>query len=408
MNNDRLINEAKRCFQCKNPRCVNSCPINTPIPQIIKLFEENKIEEAGEILFNNNPLSVICSIVCPHEKQCIGNCIRGIKDEPVDFPKIEFFISDLYLKNIKFDNPNKLNKKVAIVGSGPSGITLAFILAQKGYDITIFEEKSSIGGVLRYGIPSFRLSRDILDIIEEKLISLDVKIRYNTLIGPVISIDKLLEDNYDAVFIGTGLWSPKPLNIKGETKGNVYYAIDYLKSPRSYNLGEKVIVIGAGNVAMDTARTAKYYGAKEVTVVYRRGFEDMTATQTEINHCIDEGVKFELFKSPVEILDEGVVFIDTKKLDNNLVNIEGTNKLIKADSILIAVSQIPKNDILSNAKDLEVDKDGLLITDELGNTTKKGVFASGDIVTGPKTVVLAVSNTKIVANTIDDYLKKLL
>lgn len=233
MNNDRLINEAKRCFQCKNPRCVNSCPINTPIPQIIKLFEENKIEEAGEILFNNNPLSVICSIVCPHEKQCMGNCIRGIKDEPVDFPKIEFFISDLYLKNIKFDNPNKLNKKVAIVGSGPSGITLAFILAQKGYDITIFEEKSSIGGVLRYGIPSFRLSRDILDIIEEKLISLDVKIRYNTLIGPVISIDKLLEDNYDAVFIGTGLWSPKPLNIKGETKGNVYYAIDYLKSPRS-------------------------------------------------------------------------------------------------------------------------------------------------------------------------------
>lgn len=159
---------------------------------------------------------------------------------------------------------------------------------------------------------------------------------------------------------------------------------------------------------MDTARTAKYYGAKEVTVVYRRGFEDMTATQTEINHCIDEGVKFELFKSPVEILDEGVVFIDTKKLDNNLVNIEGTNKLIKADSILIAVSQIPKNDILSNAKDLEVDKHGLLITDELGNTTKKGVFASGDIVTGPKTVVLAVANTKIVANTIDDYLKNIL
>lgn len=409
ISNDKLIEEANKCFQCKNARCRKSCPIDTPIPQIIELFKDGKIEQAGELLFNNNPLSVICSIVCPHEDQCAGNCIRGIKDEPVKFFDIESFISNLYLKNIKLEKNIELNKKIAIIGSGPAGITLAFILSRRGYNITIFEKRSSIGGVLRYGIPSFRLPTQILDDIEEKLIDLNVKIRYNTLVGPVITIDKLIEDGYNAIFIGTGVWNPKPLNIKGETFGHVHYAIDYLKSPESYKLGEKVIVVGAGNVAIDAARTAKYNGAKEVVIVYRRAFEDMTATKAEINDAKNEGIKFELFKSPVEIVDEGIIFIDTKKVgdeNNILVNVEGSEELMYADSVIIAVSQMPKNNIVSNTKNLETSKYGLLVTDELGNTTRSGVFASGDVVTGAHTVVEAVANAKIVANAIDNYCKE--
>lgn len=405
---NNLKEEANRCFTCKVPKCKKYCPIDTPIPEIIQLFKENKIEEAGEKLFNNNPLSAICAIVCPHEDQCLGNCIRGIKDEPVSFHEIERFISRNYLKNVKLKQEDKLNERIAIIGSGPAGISLALILAKKGYKITIFEKKSHIGGVLRYGIPKFRLPLDILDDIENILLDLNVKIRYNALVGPVITIDKLFEDGYDAVFIGTGVWNPKPLNIKGETFGHVHYAIDYLKSPNSYKLGDNVIIIGAGNVAMDAARTAKYYGSKNVTVVYRKDFEDMTATKVEINDAKEEGVNFELFKSPVEITDDGVIFIDTKKLDDErktMVNIEGSEKLIKADSVIIAISQSPKNNIVSNTTNLDTNKYGLIITDDEGHTTKEGVFASGDVVTGAKTVVEAVANAKKVANSIQEYLK---
>ena len=405
---NNLKEEANRCFTCKVPKCKKYCPIDTPIPEIIQLFKENKIEEAGEKLFNNNPLSAICAIVCPHEDQCLGNCIRGIKDEPVSFHEIERFISRNYLKNVKLKQEDKLNERIAIIGSGPAGISLALILAKKGYKITIFEKKSHIGGVLRYGIPKFRLPLDILDDIENILLDLNVKIRYNALVGPVITIDKLFEDGYDAVFIGTGVWNPKPLNIKGQTFGHVHYAIDYLKSPNSYRLGDNVIIIGAGNVAMDAARTAKYYGSKNVTVVYRKDFEDMTATKVEIDDAKEEGVNFELFKSPVEITDDGVIFIDTKKLDDErktMVNIEGSEKLIKADSVIIAISQSPKNNIVSNTTNLDTNKYGLIITDDEGHTTKEGVFASGDVVTGAKTVVEAVANAKKVANSIQEYLK---
>lgn len=377
---NNLKEEANRCFTCKVPKCKKYCPIDTPIPEIIQLFKENKIEEAGEKLFNNNPLSAICAIVCPHEDQCLGNCIRGIKDEPVSFHEIERFISRNYLKNVKLKQEDKLNERIAIIGSGPAGISLALILAKKGYKITIFEKKSHIGGVLRYGIPKFRLPVDILDDIENILLDLNVKIRYNALVGPVITIDKLFEDGYDAVFIGTGVWNPKPLNIKGETFGHVHYAIDYLKSPNSYKLGDNVIIIGAGNVAMDAARTAKYYGSKNVTVVYRKDFEDMTATKVEIDDAKEEGVNFELFKSPVEITDDGVIFIDTKKLDDErktMVNIEGSEKLIKADSVIIAISQSPKNNIVSNTTNLDTNKYGLIITDDEGHTTKEGVFEIG-------------------------------
>lgn len=409
MNLNILQEEVDRCLLCKKPRCRANCPIETPIPDIIELFKEGKIEEAGEILFNNNPLSAACGIICPHEDQCLGNCIKGIKSDPVKFHELETQISSQYLKNNKFNQELKLNDKVAIIGSGPAGITMAFILAKKGYKVTIFEKNSEIGGVLRYGIPDFRLNREILDNLEERLLDLNVKIRYNALIGPVLTIDKILEDGYKAIFIGTGVWNPKTLNIKGESLGHVNYAINYLKSPKSFRLGEKVIVIGAGNVAMDAARTAKHYGAKNVKVIYRKDFEHMTATKVEINDAKEEGVKFELFKSPVEIVDEGVVFIDTKIIEEDgktkMINIEGSEKLIKADSVIIAVSQSPKNNIVSNTENIETNRHGLIVIDDIGHTTKEGVFACGDVVTGARTVVEAVAHAKKVAQAIDDYCK---
>lgn len=406
---NQLHEEVSRCLSCKKPRCKAHCPVETPIPDIIELYKSGNIEEAGEILFNNNPLSAVCGVICPHEKQCLGNCIKGIKDKPVKFHELETHISSEYLKNAKFKQEQKLKDKIAIVGSGPAGITLAFNLAKRGYQITIFEKNSEIGGVLRYGIPDFRLSREVLDNIEERLLDLNVKIRYNALIGPVLTLDKLLEDGYKAIFIGTGVWNPKDIGIKGETLGHVHYAINYLKSPKSFRLGEKVIIIGAGNVAMDAARTAKYYGAKEVTVVYRKDFEHMTATNAEIEDAKEEGVKFELFKAPVEIVDEGAVFIDTKMIEEDgkskIINVEGSEKLMEADSVIIAVSQSPKNNIVSNTENLETNKYGLLIADEIGHTTREGVFASGDVVTGARTVVEAVAHAKKVADAIDEYCK---
>ena len=409
MNN--LLFEANRCYLCKNPRCKSNCPIDTPIPEIIELYKEGKIKEAGERLFKNNPLSLVCSIVCPHEDQCKGNCIRGIKDEPVRFCDIEREISTEYLNNISLVKEAELNERIAIVGGGPAGITIALILAKKGYKITIFDAHDKIGGVLRYGIPEFRLPKSILDKYEERLKELGVKIRPNTLVGPVLTLDKLFSDGYKAIFIGTGVWNPKTLDIKGESLGNVHYAIDYLKSPETYDLGKRVCVIGAGDVAMDAARVAKRNGANEVYILYRKGMENMPATKAELQGAINDGVKFELFKAPLELREDGVVYIETRnEIDENgkvnTVPIEGKEGLFKCDSIIIAVSQTPKNNIVSNTNGLETNKWGLLLTDEYGHTTKKGVFASGDVVTGAETVVRASANAKIVANEIEKYIKE--
>lgn len=407
-----LLEEANRCLKCKNARCQKNCPINTPIPEIISLFKENKIEEAGEILFNNNPLSAICAIVCPHENQCRGNCVRGIKGEPVHFNEIENEISSKYLENIKFDKPKSNGIKVAVVGSGPAGITVAFKLASKGYDVTIFEKNEKIGGILTYGIPEFRLPKKYIYMLEKHLKEVGVKIKLNTLIGKVVTLDNLNADGFKAIFIGTGVWNPRKLNIPGETLSHVHYAIDYLRSPSCYDLGDNVIVIGAGNVAMDAARSAKFYGSKHVSIFYRRDFEDMPATKHEIQEAREEDIMFNTFKAPVKITDDGIEFIDTKKIVNddgsiNLVNVENSNSFVKCDSILIATGQIPRDTIVKNNAGIEVKNGGLLLTDENGQTTREGVFACGDVSHGAKTVIEAVVSGKKIADSIDTYLKSI-
>lgn len=406
------LDEANRCLSCKNPRCKQHCPISTPIPEVIALYKEGKLKEAGEVLFKNNPLSLVCSIVCPHEDQCRGYCIKGIKDEPVRFHDIETEISTKYLEEMEIENTTKIKDRVAIVGGGPAGITIAFILSQKGYKVTLFDAHEKIGGVLRYGIPEYRLPNKMIDKIEERLLDSGVVIRPNTLIGPVITIDKLFSDGYKAIFIGTGVWNPKTLNIKGETLGNVHYAIDYLKSPNVYRLGKRVAVIGAGNVAMDAARVAKRNGADEVYILYRKGEEDMPATGDEIREAKEDDVKFKHFVAPLEITEEGVKLVRTENIkgeDGRVQTkiLEDKEEFFECDSTIIAVSQAPKNNIVSHTESLETNKWGLLVTDDQGHTTREGVFGSGDVVTGAKTVVEAVANAKIVANAIEARYSKL-
>lgn len=406
-----LNSEAERCLKCKAPKCKMHCPIGTEIPQVISLYQEGKLEEAGQILFKNNPLSAVCGIVCPHENQCKGNCIRGIKGEPVEFCKIEEEISVQYLKQVTVNRAPENGHMVAIVGSGPAGLTAAIRLAEKGYKVTIFESKDRIGGMLTYGIPEFRLSRTIIQDIENMLIQLGVTIKPNNKVGPVITLDKLLEDGYDAVFIGTGVWNPKCLNVKGETLGHVNYAVDYLANPSVHQMGDRVIVIGAGNVAMDAARTAKRSGAKEVQIVYRRGMENMTATKAEIKEAQEDGVLFNLYKSPIEITSRGVVFESTRLVEQEdgstrLEVVPDSRELMECDNVIISISQTPQSNIVATSPELKTEY-GLLVTDAYGRTTKPGVFACGDVVHGAKTVIEAVVAAKIVENTIDEYCRGL-
>lgn len=401
--------EADQCLLCKNARCQAYCPINTPIPEVIKLYQAGDICEAGALLFENNPLSVVCSMVCVHEEQCKGHCILGKKGAPISFYKIEEEVSMKFLNERTLLMGERNLQRVAIIGGGPAGITIAFIMARLGYDVTIFEAHNKIGGVLRYGIPEYRLSNHVVDLIEEKLTEVGVKIRPNTLIGPVITLDRLFEDGYSTAFIGTGVWNPKTLIIKGETLGNVHYAIDYLKSPEVYRLGSHVAVIGAGNVALDAARSAIRNGADKVTIIYRKGFDDMPATQQEIKEALDDGIGFELYQFPVEIKEEGVVIKSVKRIKdtNQFEEIEGSEKVFKADATIIAISQSPRNNIVANTTELSTNRLGLIVTDNFGRTTKEGTFASGDVVTGARTVVEAIAHAKIVATTMDAYCRSL-
>ncbi|MBQ7400162.1 MAG: NAD(P)-dependent oxidoreductase [Clostridia bacterium] len=402
-----VLDEANRCLQCKNPSCRKGCPINTPIPEVIALLKDNKLDEAGWLLFENNPLTTICSLVCNHEKQCEGNCVLNKKGTPVHFSAIENYISSAYApKMVK--GPAKSNgQRVAIVGSGPAGLTIAIILARYGYQVTIFESKDKIGGVLRHGIPEFRLPKSVLDDLQYRHIELKgIKIRPNIRIGDAIGIDDLFRDGYKAIFIGTGVWRPNTLHIKGETFGNVHFAINYLNNPSVYKLGEKVTIIGAGNAAMDVARTAVRSGSRQVTCFSLE--KKVAASDYEFSYAKLEGVNFMYNLKPVEILDDGVIFREViEHEDGSFEEVEGSDKVYSSDSVIIAISQGPRNIIVSTTTGLEASKSGLLVADEYGNTSRPGIFASGDVVNGARTVVEAVAHSKIVAETMHRYIQGL-
>lgn len=358
------------------------------------------------MLFENNPLSLICSLICNQENQCEGHCVLGKKNAPVLFGDIEHYISDAYLGKIDFGDIKKNGIKVGVIGSGPAGITIAIILARKGYDITIFESKEKIGGVLRYGIPEFRLPKHNIERYKEMLLSLGIKIRPNTLIGITITIDDLFRDGYQAIFIGTGVWRPKTLSIKGESLGNVHYAINYLTNPDVYMLGHSLNVIGAGNSAMDVARTAIRHGCGKVTVFSRS--EKIAASVTEVELAEIDGVEFITGVEPVEITDEGTIFAQTEcDSEGNRKRVEGSEKLYPASSTIIAVSQGPHNRIVSSTTGIDVTDRGLLVTNTFGKTTRDGIFGAGDVVLGARTVVEAVNYSKQVAEAMDEYLRSL-
>ncbi len=402
-----IMDEANRCLQCKVPQCQKGCPIHTNIPLAIRLLKENKLNEAGKMLFENNPLTTVCSLVCNHENQCEGHCVLGRKGAPVHFSSIENYISTTYANQMT-NGPAKSNgMRVAIIGSGPAGITIAIILARYGYQVTIFEGKDKIGGVLRYGIPEFRLPKSVLDDIEQRDLELKgIKIRPNTTIGGAIGIDDLFRDGYKAIFVGTGVWKPNTLHIKGETFGNVHFGINYLNNPDSYRLGKRVIVIGAGNAAMDVARTAIRKGVEHLTCFSIT--KEVATSHYEFSYAQLEGVQFEYNKRPVEIKDNGVIFIDViENEDGTFTDVEGTEKLYEADSTIISISQGPQNRIVNTTEGLKSTARGLLDADETGHTSRPGIFASGDVVNGARTVVEAVAHSKIVAESMHEYMQSL-
>lgn len=401
------MDEANRCLGCKVPQCQKGCPISTPIPEVIKLLKANKLDEAGKMLFENNPLTTVCSLVCNHENQCEGHCVLGRKGAPVHFSTIESYISTTYANKMTQGPAPSIGMRAAIIGSGPAGLTIAVILARYGYDVTIFEGKDKVGGVLRYGIPEFRLPKSVLDDFKYRHLDLKgIKFRPNTHIGGAIGIDDLFRDGYKAIFVGTGVWKPNALHIKGETLGNVHFGINYLNNPDSYQLGKRVIVIGAGNAAMDVARTAIRKGVQELTCFSIT--KQVAASKHEFSYAQLEGVQFEYNMAPVEIKDDGVIFKDViENEDGTFTDVPDSTHFFPADSVIISISQGPQNRIVNTTQGLAADKRGLLVADETGHTTRPGIFASGDVVNGARTVVEAVAHSKIVAESMHQYMQSL-
>ena len=399
-----IIDEANRCLNCKKPRCRQGCPVHTPIPEIIQLFNENKLMEAGEKLFENNPLSAICSTVCNHERQCAGNCVLGKKGNPIHFSSIENFISDAYLDRMTCERAKDKGKSVAIIGGGPAGMTAAMLLAKEGYGVTIFEAKDKIGGILQYGIPDFRLPKSILTRYKKKMLEMGIQIRPNTTIGGALKIEDLFRDGYSCVFIGTGVWRPKTLGIRGESLGNVHFGLDYLANPTAYNLGETVAVIGMGNAAMDVARTALRGGTQKV-MLFARG-KDAAASSHEMSYARLDGAEFIFGKAIDSITPEGPVFKNSIFDENDkVVGYSEETEQVHADSTIICVSQGPKNKLILTTKGLKGSDQGLLIVDENLMTTCKGVFAAGDVVHGSKTVVEAVEEAKKAVKAMIEYME---
>jgi len=430
---EMAIEEAKRCLNCKHKPCVGGCPVNVKIPEFIKLVSEGKFEEAYFKIRETNNLPAICGRVCPQESQCEKYCVRGIKGEPVAIGRLERFVADWYMANCKaeVERVSGNGKKVAIIGSGPAGLTCAADLAKMGYDVTIFEAFHTAGGVLMYGIPEFRLPKDLVQKEIDNVRKLGVDIKTNMVIGRVLSLDELMEDEgFDAVFIGTGAGLPSFMGIPGENLNGVYSANEFLtrinlmkayKFPEydtPIKVGKNVAVVGGGNVAMDAARSAKRLGAENVYIVYRRSEAEMPARLEEVHHAKEEGIIFKNLTNPIRILgtEEGwvngmeCIRMELGEPDSSgrrrPVPVAGSEHIIDVDTVVIAIGQTPNPLIKSTTPDLETQKWGGIIADEeTGATSKEGVYAGGDAVTGAATVILAMGAGKKAAVAIDKYLK---
>ena len=432
-NKEEAMEEASRCINCKNAQCVKGCPVSINIPGFVEQVKLGEVEKAYQIISESSALPAVCGRVCPQESQCEGKCIRGIKGEPVSIGKLERFVADWAMENgIKPKKAESLNgKKVAVIGSGPSGLTAAGDLAKLGYDVTIFEALHEAGGVLVYGIPEFRLPKTKVVAKEiENVKSLGVKIETDVVIGKSLTIDELItEEGFDAVFIGSGAGLPKFMGIPGENSNGVFSANEYLtrsnlmkafdeNSNTPIMKSKKVAVVGGGNVAMDAARTALRLGA-EVHIVYRRSEEELPARVEEVHHAKEEGIIFDLLTNPTEIIaDENGWVTGIKCIKMELgepdasgrrrpVEVAGSEFVMDVDTVIMSLGTSPNPLISSTTEGLEVNKWKCIVADEAnGATSKEGVYAGGDAVTGAATVILAMGAGKAAAKGIDEYLNK--
>ena len=434
------IEEALRCLNCKNKPCVSGCPVNIRIPEFIAKIKEGDFEEAYKIISTTSSLPAVCGRVCPQETQCESKCTLGIKFEPVAIGRLERFVADWHNAHSEAApaaaEPN--GHKVAIVGSGPSGLTCAGDLAKKGYKVSVFEALHTAGGVLVYGIPEFRLPKAIVAKEVETLKKLGVDVQTNVVIGKTLTIDELFDMGYEAVFVGSGAGLPNFMNIPGESLIGVYSANEFLTRSnlmKAYKSdpdtpimkGGKVAVVGGGNVAMDAARTALRLGAEKVYIVYRRSMEELPARKEEVEHAMEEGIEFDLLTNPVEILGydnpddrrdpkngfvTGIKCIKMQlgepdeKGRRRPVPIEGSEFVLDVDTVVMAIGTSPNPLIKNTTEGLEVNRHGGIIVDEGGLTSRKAVYAGGDAVTGAATVISAMGAGKIAAKSIDEYLSQ--
>lgn len=406
---------ANYCIGCKNPFCSAACPLNNDIAGFISLIKEDKLKEAYELLCETTVLQSICGRICPHTKQCQGKCIRGFKGEPVSIGTMEYTLGDLAIKN-NWDIPttnDERKEKIAIIGSGPAGLTCAAFLRKKGYQVTIYEKHNYLGGLLRHGIPEFRLPKSILDEAINKIISLGIEVKLNTELGKDVTLSEL-ENIYDAIFIGIGANQSSKMNIPGEELNGVYGGNELLEQNNHPNYeGKEVVVSGGGNVAMDVARTIKKLGAKKVTVIYRRSENEMPAETKEIAEAKEEGIEFLLQTNILEIKGQDKVeeleCIKTELIQKegetrlSPVNIEGSNFTIKADYIMMAVGSHPEEEITNNLN-INLDKKGRIEVNENNQTSNEKIFAGGDISGSEATVAFAARSGRNAANSIIEYL----
>jgi glutamate synthase (NADPH/NADH) small chain len=423
---EQAIDEAQRCLNCKNPFCVKGCPVQVHIPEFIQEVAKGDFEKAYEIISVSSSLPAVCGRVCPQETQCESKCVRGIKTEPVGIGRLERFVADYHnsLENVKVDVPEKNGHKVAVIGSGPAGLTCAGDLAKKGYDVTVFEALHLAGGVLVYGIPEFRLPKNIVQKEVDTLKALGVKVETNMVIGKVLSIDELISEyGFEAVFIGSGAGLPRFMKIPGENLNGVFSANEFLTrvnlmkaykdgAPTPIFHGQKVSVVGGGNVAMDAARCAKRLGA-DVTIVYRRTAAELPARHEEVEHAMEEGIVFKFLTNPTEIKgnDEGwVAGMVCQEMELSEPDESGRRKPVpkegaifehECDCVIMALGTSPNPLIKSTTKGLETQKWGGIIADENGLTSRARVYAGGDAVTGAATVILAMGAGKTAAEAID-------